>query len=354
MNNSILAQNIRDIAVNMGFESCGIVKIEALEEYEEKLDERIEMCPASKPVLETLRKYARLKEYYTWAKSVIVCITRYGKYSVPEEFKGLIGKYYLYDHKLQPHSEMAANIISFENYLSSQGIRFYKELHGITSGRLAALKAGLGIIRKNNFLYTRSGSWVIIDTWLIDCDMELIEPAQYGDCPEGCSKCIDACPTKALSKPYCTDLTTCITRLTWGINDLPPKELRDKMKAWIYGCDECQNVCPMNKFTWETGQNYPGLKELAERFSLENIHYMDENKLADDLLTKFSFIRSENLWIWKVNALRAMANSYKEEYEKYFIEAQRDENEKVREMANWIIGQHATMNPKYHSANGQN
>ena len=95
MNKDLSAQNIRDMAVSLGFESCGIIKLEALKEYEERLDERIVACPEAKPVLETLRKYAKLKENYDWAKSVIVCITRYGKYNVPESLEGLIGKYYL-------------------------------------------------------------------------------------------------------------------------------------------------------------------------------------------------------------------------------------------------------------------
>ena len=180
---------------------------------------------------------------------------------------------------------------------------------------------------------------MIIDTWLIDCELELVESARYANCPEGCTKCIDACPTKALSKPYCTDLTICITKLTWGISELPLELLRSKMKSWIYGCDECQNACPMNKNAWETGQSYQGLEELAEKLSFDKILHMDQNKLTDDLLTKFWFIRSKNLWIWKVNVLRAMANSYKDEYEKYLYEAQRDENERIREMANWVIAQ---------------
>ena len=339
MNKNVLAQSIRDMAVSLGFESCGIVRLEALEEYEEKLDERIEECPAAKPMLEPLRKYARLKENYDWAKAVIVCVRRYGKYIVPEGFEGIIGKYYLYDHKLQPDSEMSRNITTFDNYLSAQGIRVVKELHGITSGRMAAAKAGLGIIRKNNFFYTQSGSWVIIDTWLIDCELELIEKTNLSECPPGCSKCIDGCPTKSLSKAYCTDMTTCITRLTWGIRDLPPEGLRRKMKTWIYGCDECQNACPINKNAWETRQKYPGLEELAEKFSLEKVFSVDENELKNVLLSKFWFIRPESFWLWKVNVLGAMANNYKEEYMKYLCEAQRDKNEKVREMANWVLAQ---------------
>jgi epoxyqueuosine reductase len=339
MNNHELTKNIKEKALSLGFESCGIVGTDALAEYEGRLDERIADCPASKPMLEALRKYARPQENYDWAKSVIVCVTSYAKYRVPECFDGLIGKYYLFDHKLQPDAVMNRNIIAFETYLSDQGIRAVKELHGVTSGRLAAAKAGLGIIGKNNFFYSSaSGSRVIIDTWIIDRELELVETADFASsCPEGCRKCIDSCPTKALSKPYCTDASSCITKLTWGISDLPPQEIRSQMKTWIYGCDECQDACPMNLDIRDEGLRGSGLEKLAENFSLEHVFRMQEDEMKASFVPKFWFIRPENLWIWKVNALRAMANSFKEEYGRIFIKARSDENEKVRAMADWAI-----------------
>jgi epoxyqueuosine reductase len=242
---------------------------------------------------------------------------------------------------------MNRNIIAFENYLGDQGIKVSKELHGVTSGRLAAVKAGLGIIGKNNFFYSAaSGSRVIIDTWLIDRELELIETADcVSTCPEGCRKCIDSCPTKALSKPYCTDAATCITKLTWGISELPSEALRSRMKTWIYGCDECQDACPMNKDIRNAGQSDPGLEKLTEEFSLEHVFRMNEDEMKASFVPKFWFIQPEKLWLWKVNTLRAMANSYKEEYGEIFIESRSDESDKVREMADWAISKIESNSP---------
>ena len=339
MQKEILAESIKEKAIQLGFEGCGIIPIDEMREYEEKLNQRIEACPASKPMLEPLRKYAKLYETYDWSKSVIVCVTSYNQYQFPDEMKGLIGKYYLYDHKLQPEAKMNKSIVDFEKYIEGFGIKIAKELHGVTSGRLAAQKAGLGLIRKNNFLYTQSGSRVIIDTWVIDYALELKEKTQLKACPQDCNQCMSACPTQALSSPYCTDMATCITRLTWGVRDLPDEGLREKMKTWIYGCDACQNACPMNKEIEQRQQEYAGLDALTKEISLENIFVMDEAQLKQIMAPKFWFITPENFWLWKVNVLRAMANSYKEEYGTLIRLAAASENEKIRKMANWAAEQ---------------
>jgi epoxyqueuosine reductase len=337
MNKNEIALKIKNKAIELGFENCGIIRVNELKDYEEILNGRIAEFPASRPMMEPMKKFANLNTNYEWAKSVIVCTTRYGKYKVPEGLEGKIGKYYLFDHKLQPEAQMNKNIVLFENFLGSLGIKFTKELHGITSMRLAASKAGIGIIRKNNFLYTKSGSWVLLDTWAIDCDIEIREKSDLKPCPENCSKCIDSCPTKSLAKPNCTNMATCITRLTWGVKDLVPEELSSSMKTWIYGCDECQNACPINKDTWVNEEIYPGLRELSEEISLEKILSMDEKALKEYMFKKFWFIREENSWMWKVNVLTAMSNSNKKEYEKYYFNSLNDKDEKVREAAKRII-----------------
>lgn len=327
--------NIRNKALELGYDSCGIIKTDAVKEYADKLDERVACFPESKSSYENLYKYAFPEKAYAWAKSIIVCITRYGKYKIPDKISSMIGKYYLYDYKLQQYAKEYGANVKFEAYLNDLGLKTAKELHGVTSGRWAAAKAGLGVIRKNNFLYTKHGSWVLIDTWLTDREMELTEKPNLPACPKTCSKCVDACPTGALSGPFCTNIGTCITRLTWGIRDLVPEELRDKMGTWIYGCDECQNACPLNKSTWEEVDEYPHLNELAEKITLEKIVTMDDQTFEQAFLPRFWFIRPETAWMWKTNALRAMVNSYEPKYEKSIREACQDNHEKVREMAAW-------------------
>lgn len=344
MDKNRLAQKIKEKALSLGFDGCGIIPVSQMQEYEEKLNERMEACPASKPMLEGFRKYGALQKKYEWAKSVLVCIVSYDKFHFPKELEGLIGKYYLYDYKLQPQSVMSQHIAELESYIVSLGIKAAKELHGATSGRMAAAKAGLGVVRKNNFFYTKKGSWVIIETWVIDCELELSEETTLSPCPKDCRKCIEACPTQALRGEHCTDMATCVTRLTWGLKDLPSEDMRIKMKTWLYGCDDCQNACPFNQTAWKCHEDYPEINELSEAVSLEDIVMMDGAQLKALLGKKFWFITPENMWIWKANALRAMANSYKEEYKEVILSAAKSENEKIREMAEWATKRNAIDN----------
>lgn len=328
-----LAGKIKNKAIELGFEGCGIVKLDELRDYEGALEQRLKDCPESKPMLEYMRKYVKPEISYPWAKAVVVCVVSYGKYKIPENLAGLIGKYYLCDHKLQQESRVTKSIAEFEEYFTRLGIRSSRELHGVTAMRWAAYKAGLGIIRKNNFLYTEYGSWVIIETWVIDHELEWKETNDLAACPQNCTKCIDACPSKALKKSFCTNMAACITRLTWGAGDLLSESLDEAIGKWIYGCDECQNVCPQNCTTQIEEEELPGLSELAEELSLTKILTMNEERMKEILMPKFWFIQPENFWLWKVNALRAMTNDFKPEYKEYIIGASKDENEKVKGMA---------------------
>lgn len=335
MANMLKAQSIRDKALEFGFEGCGIVPVSELSGYGEKLKERRDAFPGvSDPVIDTLDRYADMRTY-PWARAVIVCTSAYGNYSVPEDLKGRIGRYYLFDHKLQPQTRVYKSVEAFEGYVRERGIRIEKELHGVTSGRWAAMKAGLGIIRKNNFLFTKSGSRVIIDTWVIDKALECREEHSFPPCPEGCGRCFKACPTGALRAPYCMDLSRCVTKLTWGQKGLPPEDMREPMGRWIYGCDECQDACPYNAKLKDGQDEYPGLNELSEELPLENIVRMSYEELTALLAAKFWIVRPEAIWKWKVNALRAMANGYKEEYGVSILAAGNDDNENVRAMAQW-------------------
>jgi epoxyqueuosine reductase len=331
-----ISQAIRDKAIELGFEGCGMLPVRELLGYGEKLKERQAAFPmAPGPTADMLARYADISPVYPWAKAVIVCTSAYNDYIVPEALKGHVGRYYMFDHKLQAQSRVYKNIEAFEAFIRELGVRAEKELHGVTSARWAAEQAGLGIVRKNNFLFTKSGSLVIIDTWAIDEELEYREQNSFTPCPAGCEKCIKACPTGALCGPHCMNMSKCVTLLTWGLKDLPPEPVRGPLGQWIYGCDACQDLCPFNAKLKAGEREYPGLKELAEAMTLVNIVRMDYDELTKLLAARFWFIRPENIWVWKTNALRAMANDFKEEYREAIQAARSDGNEKVRAMAEW-------------------
>ncbi|MDR0334870.1 MAG: hypothetical protein LBH69_03185, partial [Methanomassiliicoccaceae archaeon] len=81
---------------------------------------------------------------------------------------------------------------------------------------------------------------------------------------------------------------------------------------------------------------FPGLKEIADNLSLERIVEMDNEFFINVLQPKFWYVRPDNMWIWKVNALNAMKNNYQQSYEPHIKKCLNDPNERVRDMAVWV------------------
>ena len=113
--------------------------------------------------------------------------------------------------------------------------------------RALAQKAGLGWIGKHaNLLNRDAGSWFFLGSIYTNLPLPVDEalPDHCGDC----RTCIDVCPTKAIVAPYQVDARLCISYLTIELRSSIPVELRPLMGNRIYGCDDCQLVCPWNRF----------------------------------------------------------------------------------------------------------
>ncbi len=115
--------------------------------------------------------------------------------------------------------------------------------------RAWAQKAGLGWIGKNsNLLNKKTGSFFFLAELIIDLELEYDVAPTANHCGT-CTNCIDACPTEAIVAPYVVDGSRCISYLTIELKNEIPKEFKDKMDNWMFGCDICQDVCPWNKFS---------------------------------------------------------------------------------------------------------
>jgi epoxyqueuosine reductase len=251
----------------------------------------------------------------------------------------LIAKYYLVDGRIDEQSPDYKASVEFENFLKSLGIQTATERKfGITALRWAAYKAGIGIIRKNNFFYTnKSGSWVHIEAWLIDKDIELKQTYEYKQCPKNCKKCLESCNTKSLSSSYAMNQSNCISYLTtFGAAKIINNQYNKEIGRWIFGCDACQDVCPFNANKWENNEIFPELNELSEQISLEKIIDMDYDFLQNVMAKKFFYINKDEVYKWKTNALNAILNNYNDSYLPYIDKACNDQNCNVQNMAKKI------------------
>ena len=122
--------------------------------------------------------------------------------------------------------------------------------------RYYAERAAIAFTAKNTLSISSDfGSWFLIGEILSTKEFPSSEDARdrHGACPTNCTRCIDICPTGALYAPHRIDASKCISYLTIEHKGEIPVELRPKMGNWLFGCDLCQEVCPLNVRAQQTG-----------------------------------------------------------------------------------------------------
>jgi len=112
-----------------------------------------------------------------------------------------------------------------------------------------ARRSGVGWQGKNTLIiHPKAGSYFFLAMLIVDCELQTDQPIK--DYCGTCTRCIDACPTDAISpEGYLLDASKCISYLTIELKDAIPDEFAGKMENWMFGCDICQEVCPWNRFS---------------------------------------------------------------------------------------------------------
>lgn len=203
--------------------------------------------------------------------------------------------------------------------------------------RALAEKAGLGWIGKHTNLIDRdSGSWFFLGEIYTDLPLPIDTQAE-NHCGT-CSACIDVCPTQAIVAPYTLDARRCISYLTIEHPGPIPEALRPLMGNHIYGCDDCQLVCPWNRFATRSAEADFAPRHDLDRSSLLELFAWDEPTFL--ARTEGSAIRRIGHSRWLRNIAVAMGNAPYQEELLVALQARREQvNDLVREHIDWAIEQ---------------
>ncbi len=249
-----LTERVKSLARGVGFHAVGITSAEPFVEAQETLRERYEhgLLEGSGYDAEKIALYTHPRESLTSARSIISVARSYLSHEshmshqshTPRGWVARFSRGLDYHGVLQERlTELARRIrtevgshIEFRSYTDT----------GPIVDRSAAIRAGIGSRGKNTCVYVGEyGSWVVLGEILTDIELETDSPAPLDICGE-CDECMRACPTGAICAPYTVDARLCLSRVTQSRGFIP-HPLREKLGTRIYGCDTCQDACPLNR-----------------------------------------------------------------------------------------------------------
>ncbi len=200
-----------------------------------------------------------------------------------------------------------------------------------------AQKAGLGWRGKHTLLLNRqAGSMFFLGEMYVDLPLPIDE--ETGNYCGSCTRCIDVCPTQAITAPYRLDARRCISYLTIEMKDSIPEPLRPLIGNRVYGCDDCQLVCPWNKYAHITQEADFHVRNGLDDVSLVELFGWDqatfEAKLAGSAIRRIGYVQ------WLRNIAVGLGNA---PYSIAIVEALQgradDASELVREHVQWALQQ---------------
>jgi len=228
----------------LGFGACGVAKAEALPLAVERL--QLWLAVGAHAGMEYMSRNTEKREnpqlLFEGAKSVIVMMMNYKPQEVQDTSLPQIA-YYAYSNDY--HDIIREKLKILENFINAAcptaRSRGFVDTAPLME-KAWAVRAGLGWIGKNNLLISRKyGSFNFLAVILTDMELEYDEPEQNDYCGN-CMKCLDACPSGALCRPYFLDARRCISYHT--IESKQPVEI--DTCGYLFGCDCCQKACPWN------------------------------------------------------------------------------------------------------------
>jgi epoxyqueuosine reductase len=341
-NSKLLKSSIFDEALRLGFFKMGIASIRpspCIDHFRVWLEQG---CHGTMSYLQrqaTKRENPQL--VLANARTILALAMNYFTKDASADFpmKGRISRYAWGDDY---HSIVLSRLKRLLDFIKSRapstGGLCYVDTGPIME-KIWGAETALGWMGKHTNLITRDqGSWFFIGVILLDAEIE--SDVKEKDFCGKCSRCIQACPTGAIVAPYVLDARLCISYLTIESRGSIPRRLRSFIGNRIYGCDDCQEVCPWNRFATIASEKGfeprpENLKpELMEWIRITPREFKQRFKNSPILrATRDGFVR---------NIAVALGNSHNKKAVAALKAAVRDESVLVRSHAAWALGQIAT------------
>ncbi len=259
---------IKDTALRLGFDFCGIAASQKLDDdafvlekwlnkgmhgsmhyMENHFDLRIDpsrLVPGAKSVITFLKNYYPAQQQDVEAPKI-------SKYAYGQDYHEVI----------RSHMNELLQVLR-EKFGEINGRGFVDSAPVLE--RTWAQKSGLGWVGKNgNLIHKQAGSFFFIATLITDLSLEYDDPYVKDFCGT-CTRCIDECPTQAILPNKTINGSQCISYFTIELKELIPDEMKGKFDNWMFGCDTCQDVCPWNRFS--TPHKEAGFEPVKEILNL--------------------------------------------------------------------------------------
>jgi len=278
---SLSSTQIKEKALDLGFHKVGIAAVNIADTQVQRLQAWLDLGYHAD--MEWMRnpKRQNIKLVMPEVRSLIcVALNYYTEHQRPEKKEyGKISRYaWGRDYHKVVQKKLKALSIWLESFSEEIKIRHYIDT-GPIQDKVWAQQAGIGWIAKNGNVITREyGSWVFLGEILTN--LELTPDTPHTQHCGSCTKCIESCPTEAITEPFVVDANRCIAYHTIeNRDDKLPENIAENMQGWVAGCDICQDVCPWNqRFANTTDvqefQPYPG--NIAPKL-IELARITDEN-----------------------------------------------------------------------------
>ncbi|MCC7374706.1 MAG: tRNA epoxyqueuosine(34) reductase QueG [Verrucomicrobiales bacterium] len=241
-------------AAELGFDLCGICEARRSPHGEAFRQWLAEGCHGGMAYLErTAAKREDPQLVLEGARSAVVLAVSYHDDAAVEggldtSPRGVVARY---ARHRDYHDLLLARVLDLSRFMGELGGSLVRSLGYIDTGpvleRDLGQRAGIGFVGKHtNLISRRLGNWFLIAEILTTLELEP-DPPEHNRCGT-CTRCLTACPTSAITRPFRLDARRCISYLTIENKGPIPEEFRRAIGARIFGCDDCLAACPWNRF----------------------------------------------------------------------------------------------------------